>query len=269
MPPLITLTTDFGTRDSYVGVMKGVLLGICPTAHLVDITHAITPQNVVEAVFVLDTFVPYFPPGTIHLVVVDPGVGSERRALALATPDAYFVGPDNGVFSIIWQTALARWSTTDVRAVELTEPRFWRMPASATFHGRDIFAPVAAHLAQGVALTALGPDLDTITLLEVPAPVRTDSNSLRGQIVYVDHFGNCISNITTTHLAPFGAMHDLVISVGKHTITGICYTYAAVAPGAALALIGSSGHLEVAIRDGNAHQLLAIAPGTIVVVHRV
>ncbi len=269
MPPLITLTTDFGTRDSYVGVMKGVLLGICPTAHLVDITHAITPQNVLEAAFVLDTFVPYFPPGTIHLVVVDPGVGSERRALALATPDAYFVGPDNGVFSTIWQTALARWSTTDVRAVELTEPRFWRMPVSATFHGRDIFAPVAAHLAQGVALTALGPDLDTITLLEVPAPVCTDTNSLRGQIVYVDHFGNCVSNITTTHLAPLGAMHDLVISVGKHTITGICYTYAAVAPGAALALIGSSGHLEVAIRDGNAHQSLAIAPGTIVVVNRV
>ncbi len=267
MPPLITLTTDFGTRDSYVGVMKGVLLGICPTAQLVDITHAIAPQNVLEAAFVLDTFVPYFPPGTIHLVVVDPGVGSERRALALATPDACFVGPDNGVFTTVWQTALARWSTTDVRAVELTEPRFWRMPVSATFHGRDIFAPVAAHLAQGVALTALGPDLDAITLLKVPAPSITETNSLRGQIVYVDHFGNCVSNITTMHLAQLGDLHNLVVSVGSHTITGICHTYASVTPGAPLALIDSSGHLEVAIRDGNAHQSLAIDPDTIVVVH--
>jgi hypothetical protein len=270
MRPIVTLTTDFGIRDSYVGVMKGVILSICPTAHLVDITHAITPQNVVEAAFIVQSFVPYFPVGTVHLVVVDPGVGSPRRAIALTTPRARYVGPDNGVLGPVWQDARTRWTPAEVRTVELTVPRFWRPQVSTTFHGRDIFAPVAAHLAAGIPLRAFGPALDTIEVASLPEPVREPDGSLRGSIIYVDHFGNCVSNITVAHLDWLGPQHqELEVTVGEHSVGTIQRTYADVAPGMPLALPGSNGRLELAVRNGHASQTLGVAAGDIVRVRRV
>ncbi len=265
MPPVITLTTDFGSSDSYVGVMKGVLLGICPTAHLVDITHTIAPQHVQEAAFVLPTFVPYFPAGSIHLVVVDPGVGSRaRRPVAIATPQGLFVGPDNGVFGPIWHAALARWTDAEVHAVELSEARFWRAEVSTTFHGRDIFAPVAAHLATGVPLGALGIRVDTIQGSPLPEPEQDTTGSLSGQVVYIDHFGNCITNITAGHLHH----QDGQVIVGTQQVGLIRHTYADVDLGMPLALVGSSGYLEIAIRNGNASEALQVTAGTAVQVLR-
>src|SRR5690242_17536282 len=156
---IITLTTDFGLDDSYVGVMKGVILSIAPRAQLVDITHNIGPQDIHQGAYIVQTYCGYFPLGTIHLIVIDPGVGSRRRAIACATPEAIFVTPDNGVLTYVWRDALARWGADTCEVVELTEPRFWLDHVSSTFHGRDIFAPIVAHLANGVSLAALGPHI--------------------------------------------------------------------------------------------------------------
>lgn len=280
MRPVLTLTTDFGTHDPYVGIMKGVVLTICPAAQLVDMTHAIGPQDIAAAAFALPTYSDYFPAGTVHLVVVDPGVGSARQPLALETPHAYYVGPDNGIFSLVWRQAHARWPADAIRAVALTEPRFWRpgmeMP-SATFHGRDIFAPVAAHLAAGTPLAALGPPLHTPVLLPMPEPTieadeaqaaseraaagQATSPRLRGQVMVIDHFGNCISNITAAHLDQVGPPDTLAVHVWTRRLP-LLRTYADVARGRALALLGSEGYLELAIRDGSAAHALGITPGT-------
>jgi S-adenosylmethionine hydrolase len=149
---IITLTTDFGLADSYVGTIKGVILGIAPDARIVDITHDINPQNTHQAAYIIQTFPGYFPPGAIHMVIIDPTVGSERRAIAFGTPDAIFVAPDNGVLTYVWRAALERWGPEACRVVELAEPRFWLPHVSSTFHGRDIFAPVVAHLARWMHL---------------------------------------------------------------------------------------------------------------------
>lgn len=265
--PIITLTTDFGTRDSYVGAMKGVILGLCPDAQLVDITHEIAPQDITAAAFVMHTCVDAFPAGTVHLVVVDPGVGTQRHPLALQTPLAFYVGPDNGVLSLILQAAMTRWSAAELRAVALSEPRFWRDQVSATFHGRDMFAPVAAYLARGVEIAAMGRPLpiDTLVKLPIPEPIWSGSQSLQGEVVYVDHFGNCVSNITATHLAQIGSLVTVRVKVGSHQFDSIKRTFGDVTPGTALALISSSGNLEIALRNGNASGTLQIAPGERVV----
>lgn len=268
MRPIITLTTDFGTRDSYVGVMKGVMLSICPDAQLVDITHSITPYNIAEAALVMQSVVPYFPVSTVHLVVVDPGVGTHRRALALTTPRSRFVGPDNGVFGLVWQDARNRWPHSEVRVVELAVPRFWRPQVSATFHGRDMFAPVAGHLAAGIPLHEFGPALDTIEATPIVDPVRNQDGSLSGSIVYVDHFGNCVSNMTLAHLDWLGPLWELEVTVGNRSVGSVRRTYADVEPGELLALIGSTGRLEIALRNGNASQLLNIGAGELVQVRR-
>lgn len=261
MPPLITLTTDFGLCDSYVGIMKGVLLSICPAAHLVDITHLITPQDVIQAAMIVQSSAPYFPPNTVHLVVVDPGVGTTRQPIALSLPHARYVGPNNGIFGLLWQQTHAQAPTASGEAVVLTEPRFWRPSISATFHGRDIFAPVAAWLANGVALAELGPPLDQLILPAVPQPTWHGTASLHGQVLTLDHFGNCITNITATDLQPFGTPQSLTITVGEHPLP-LATTYADVAIGAPLALIGSNGYLEIAIRNGAASTRLGIERGT-------
>lgn len=261
MQPVITLTTDFGTQDSYVGVMKGVILSICPDVHLVDITHDIPPQNMTAAAFVVRSYTPYFPPGTIHLVVVDPGVGSTRQPVALSTPDACYVGPNNGVFGLVWQDALQRWSLSEVRAVVLAEPQFWLPNVSMTFHGRDIFAPVAAHLAAGVRFEQLGHRLSRPLPLDVPEPVWAEHVRLFGSVLYIDHFGNCVSNITAEHLEKLGQPHELYVTAVGHKFP-VKQTYADVGPGEAVALVGSDGYLELSVRDGNASQLLGIRFGT-------
>jgi S-adenosylmethionine hydrolase len=264
---IITLTTDFGLADSYVGTMKGVILNIAPTARMVDITHDVSPQNTHQAAYIVQTFYRYFPAGTVHLVIVDPGVGSARGAVALGTPNAIFVAPDNGVLTYVWRDALDRWGAEACEVIELTNPRFWLPQISNTFHGRDIFAPVVAHLSAGAALQELGPRRPRITEadLEQPAPGR--NGELVGRIIHLDHFGNCITNITPEHLEQAGSGKQLVVKIIDQRIAGISRTFADVAVGALIALIGSNNRLELAVRNGSAAQTLGVGIGDIVRVY--
>lgn len=273
--PLVTLTTDFGTADGYVGTMKGVILSIVPDVRLVDISHEIAPQDVRQAAYVLYTAYPFFPPHTVHLIVVDPGVGSARRAIALRTPRGCFVGPDNGVFSYVM-------ACEQVEAlVELTAPRYRLPQVSYTFHGRDIFAAAAAHLAAGVPITILGlPVHDPVTF--PPPRLQVTAGSVTGEVLHADHFGNVITSIgllmwsgDELSLAPafqqagdagdkkqmrFKAGEATVMVAGQE-IAGVDRTYAEVEPGEVLALVGSEGHLEIAVREGNAVERLGLRPG--------
>jgi S-adenosylmethionine hydrolase len=264
---LITLTTDFGLQDSYVAMMKGVLLSIHPQARPIDYTHAIAPQNIAQAAYQIHTGYRYFPPGTVHLVVVDPGVGSERRAIALQTPEAFFVAPDNGLLALIWYEALERWGRAELVAVELTEQRFWRQPVSATFHGRDIFAPVAAQLAAGRSIHELGQPIEEIALIERLQAQRGRPGELLARIIHVDNFGNCITNVTLEDLRSAGLEEQPLIMIIDQQITGLCRTYADGQMGTPIALISSSGFLEVAVRNGNAAQQLGVGIGDLLRVY--
>jgi len=261
---IITLTTDFGLTDSYVGSMKGVILGIAPSVRLVDITHAIGPQDTHQAAHILKTFYQYFPPGTIHLVIVDPGVGSQRRAIAFQTPEAIFIAPDNGILTEVWSDARARWGHEGCMVVELAERRYWRDHVSNTFHGRDIFAPAAAHLAAGVQLTAFGPRLLSIHESTFEQATLGRNGELVGRIIHVDHFGNCITNITPRELERAGKGKNLTITIIDQHIHELHQTYSDGPIGALIALIGSSDHLELAVRNGNAAQTLGVGIGDIV-----
>jgi S-adenosyl-L-methionine hydrolase (adenosine-forming) len=264
---IITLTSDFGLADSYVGTMKGVILSIAPHAQLIDITHDIGPQDIHQAAYIIQTFCDYFPSGTIHLIVVDPGVGSQRRAITFATPSATFVAPDNGVLTYVWRDALERWGADEQQVYELTEQRFWLKRISSTFHGRDIFAPVVAHLANGVALSALGPRIAAPIEAALEQPVRGRDGGLVGRIIHVDHFGNCITNITPHQLQQAGVWPNLTIDIIDQHIVGLCRTYIDGPVGALSALIGSSDHLELCVRNGNAAQTLGVSIGDIVRIH--
>lgn len=256
MARTLTLTTDFGTRDAYVAAMKGVILGIAREARLVDVTHHISPQDVMEAAFVMRGAVPFFPPGTIHLVVVDPGVGTDRRAVAVRHGDRWFVGPDNGLFPLVLG------DEPPDAVVSLDDPAYWRTDApSATFHGRDIFAPVAAHLAAGVPLEALGSPVETLEPLRWALPI-TDRQGIQGWVVHVDHFGNCVTNIPQTLLAETQDGRPLKCYTGSAVLHDVHPTYGAVAQGEPLLLTGSSGFLEIAVNSGNAAELLNIRKGT-------
>ncbi|MFL5804884.1 MAG: S-adenosyl-l-methionine hydroxide adenosyltransferase family protein [Roseiflexaceae bacterium] len=261
---IITLTTDFGLTDSYVGSMKGVILGIAPNARLVDITHVIRPQDIHQAAYILQTFYRSFPPGTVHLIIVDPGVGSQRRAIGVETPEAIFVAPDNGILAEVWRDAGVCWGPATCAAVELTERRYWRDQVSRTFHGRDIFAPVAAHLATGVPLSAFGPRLPMIDECTLDPPARGRHGELVGRIIHIDHFGNCITNITTHDLEQAGKGVGLVVQIADQQISGLHPTYADAPVGALIALIGSSEQLELAVRNGNAAQMLGVEVGNAV-----
>lgn len=242
-PPLITLLTDFGLNDVYVGVIKGVIARINPSLTIVDLTHQIPPQNIKAAQFNLLNAYPYFPNGTVHVVVVDPGVGGTRRSIALELPDGFLVGPDNGVFSGL----LAQQSI--VQSVELTNTQYWRVPQpSNTFHGRDIFAPVAAHLATGIPLTTLGHPIDPTSLVNLPFTVSTPTaTGFDGNIQYIDRFGNAITNIPGEWVRE----RRWSVLIGKRTLPG-CRTYSDVSLGQPLALIGSHDWVEIAISGGDA-----------------
>lgn len=257
---VVTLTTDFGLEDAYVAIMKGVILRIAPQARIVDYTHGIKHGNIVEAAYMLSTGCHYFPRGTIHVAVVDPGVGSDRRAVALQTPEATFVGPDNGVFTRIAALAEQAWGDR-VRMVQLTEPKFWLPEISATFHGRDIFAPVAAHLLNGTPLSALGQPIRSLTPAHFAAPQPLSKGLLQGQIMHVDHFGNCITNIRLEHLYQAGLGQQIVIEIIDQQLPGLFRTYMDGPTGTPMCLIGSSGHLELAISNGNAAQQLGVDIG--------
>ncbi|NOK60712.1 MAG: hypothetical protein GFH25_541200n13 [Chloroflexi bacterium AL-N10] len=255
---IITLTTDFGHTDSYVGVMKGVILNIAPEARMIDITHHIDPQNIPEATYTLHTFHRYFPVGTVHLVIVDPGVGGTRRPVALQTPEAFYVAPDNGVLTSVWRDALQRWDPEQCDMVDLTERRFWLSEVSNTFHGRDIFAPVAAHIVNGTALTEFGSRITQLTEADVVEPVNGRTGALVGRIVHVDHFGNCITNIELSHLEQSNLIQGLTVEIIGQHIPGLYRTYADGPLGELIALIGSSGRLELAIRNSNAAKRLGV-----------
>lgn len=261
MTNTIALLTDFGTQDIYVGVMKGVMHGIAPDAHFIDITHNIEPQNVQEAAFALVNAYHYFPKGTVFLVVVDPGVGSSRMAIAVQAGDYHFIAPDNGVLSYVLDQ-LGKQG----QAVALTNTQYHLNAISRTFHGRDIFAPSAAHIAAGVPVATMGDAMEHIIRLETPI-FEVSGNTIRGEVIHIDHFGNSVSSIGQFHwldderllLKPAWGGDDIEVvaataaiqSVG-HILTPICRTYSDVMVGEALVLIGSEGYLEVAANQGNA-----------------
>jgi S-adenosylmethionine hydrolase len=234
--------------------MKGVIATRAPEATVVDVTHDIPPQAVLLGALVLRQAVPCFPKGTIHVAVVDPGVGTERRALCVVTDGACFVGPDNGVLSLAADAAGIR------RIIELTETRFFLEPRSATFHGRDVFAPVAAALAAGTMPVALGDECADLQRVRLPEPT-TDAGAVHGQVVYVDRFGNLVSNLP----AQVFPRRPFLVTVGGVQVGTVATTYADVAVGATLALVSSFGLLEIAVRNGSARETLGLAAGAPVV----
>lgn len=254
MSVIISLLTDFGTRDAYVASMKGVILGLNPEATLVDLTHEIPPQDIRAGAMVLAGAAPYFPPDTIHLAVVDPGVGCGRRALAARARGQFWVGPDNGLFHLIFSRE------PPALLVSLENPAYFLPQVSATFHGRDIFAPVAAHLSLGVGLNRFGPAIPAPVPLDFPEPVCT-SEAIRGEIIYVDHFGNLVSNVPAAALQSWAGGRGLHLRLGSLVITGLSRTYAEAPPGEFLALIGSHGYLEIACAQDSAAGRLAKGPG--------
>jgi len=268
MSAIITLTTDLGLIDAYVAAMKGVILGINPEAKLVDICHSIKPQNIHQAAFVLSTAYQFFPKKTIHLVVVDPGVGTTRKAIILRTPSADFVAPDNGVLSYIIQQSSAKpvedYDTPQpielkpgLEVVAITKPRFWRSPVSPTFHGRDIFAPVAGLLSLGLPPINFGEATTSVTMLPLSRPHLRPDGSLVGHIIHIDSFGNLITDIKSDVLP--GAKQVITIEVCNQLISRLSRTYAET--NGLLALIGSSGYLEIALKEGNACALLSAEIG--------
>ena len=250
---LITLTTDFGYRDPFVGIMKGVIAGINPNARVIDLSHDIPPQDIMAGALVLRHSVPYFPAGAIHIAVIDPGVGSARRPLLLEYDGSYFVGPDNGVLSL----ALA--GKQPARIIHLSNSTYHLQPVSATFHGRDTFAPVAAYLSLGVAAVAFGESVESFVRLKLPAPLRA-ARRINGEIIYIDGFGNLFTNISERDLTGFTA-DKLVISLRDATIRGLAVNYAAAVEGELVALVNSWGLLEIALYKGSARQRTAAQIG--------
>jgi S-adenosyl-L-methionine hydrolase (adenosine-forming) len=250
---LITLTTDFGHRDPFVGIMKGVIARINPKAQVIDLTHGIPPQDVMAAALALRHSVAYFPRDSIHVVVVDPGVGGPRRPLLIESAGNYFIGPDNGVLS------LAAAAAESVQVIELSNPDYRLKPTSATFHGRDIFAPAAAHLSLGVAPAAFGGELASFTRLRMPK-VTQSQNRLEGEVVYVDGYGNLFTNIDEHDLTglPLG---KLVIGVGARVIRGLAPSYDSVKTNELAALVNSWGMLEIAAYKGNAQENCGVKVG--------
>lgn len=265
MGAVITLTTDFGLADAYVAAMKGVILGINPDVRLVDISHTIKPQNIAQAAFIMSMVYKFFPRGTVHLVVVDPGVGTERKSVILRTPEADFIAPDNGVLSYVTEKyslgeAVASRQTLDTskaQAREITNQQYWRLEVSETFHGRDIFAPVAAHLSLGTPPSEFGNPLSSLAMLTLLHPHQEPDGTLVGRILHIDNFGNLITNIRKLDLP--SETTDITVKVKNKLINGLVKTYAE--SNGLCALIGSSGHLEIALKDGNAAVYLKAGVG--------
>jgi S-adenosylmethionine hydrolase len=244
---LITLLTDFGLADTYVGQIKGAILAIAPSATIVDLTHAVPPQDVFAGAFLLWSAVEVFPPGTIHVAVVDPGVGSSRRGVAIGSRRGdTFVGPDNGLLI----PASERLGGLR-QAIELNPREYWRDTLSSTFHGRDVFGPVAGHLASGLPLERLGVPIMELTELELPQP-----HGLEGEVIHIDTYGNLITNLPAESVPPRFEVH-----VNGRVASGAAY-YAAVQPGELLALVGSAGLLEVSARDASAAAVTGAQRGT-------
>jgi S-adenosylmethionine hydrolase len=255
-PALITLLTDFGLKDPYVGILKGVILAINPAARVVDICHHVKPGSITQGSILLQEAYPFFPEGTVHVAVVDPGVGSGRRPIVVKAKGHMFVGPDNGIF---WPIMAGQENS---RVIHLIKAEYFLPEVSATFHGRDIFAPVAGHLSKGVDPGEMGILINDPVQLQQRMPVRK-GGLLSGQVVRVDHFGNLITNIHRKRLEQFLENAQPVIKVQNCTIHGIRETYKEATAGEILALIGSSDHLEIAVNLGRACDYLKLNPGCI------
>jgi len=258
--PIITLLTDFGSKDPYVASMKGVILSLNPKCTLVDITHQVNSHDIKEGAFILGQAYSNFPKGTIHLSVVDPGVGSARKPILIVTKNYSFVGPDNGLFTI----ALRRERVK--QAVVLTNQKFFLSEISSTFHGRDIFAPVAAYLSLGVKPESFGPSIKSWHEISFPDPVMKQ-RKLIGEIVHVDAFGNLVSNIDRKRLLQFSKGRPLVTKIGKRTMKGLKKVYCEGRKDEPMLLIGSGGFLEISVREGNAQKFLKIGKGDRVIVY--
>ncbi len=257
---LITLLTDFGARDVYAGVMKGVIATINPHARIIDLTHEVAAQDGAEAAWLLRTAYRFFPAGTVHVVVVDPGVGSSRRGIAAEAGEWWFVGPDNGVLS-------AALELPGARAVELRNQAYWLAEVSRTFHGRDIFAPVAAHLSAGAPFDDLGPPVEDAVVLPAPLP-SIDAATVTAHVVHVDRFGNAITDVDEATFRRWAGDRPVFIDAGGRSIEGVRAAYAEAASGEPLALFGSSGHLEVAVRDGSAADALGLRRGDVLIMRK-
>lgn len=253
----VTLLTDYGLEDGFVAACHGVIARITPSARIIDVSHLVPPGDVRRGAAILAQTVPYLPEG-VHVAVVDPGVGTSRRAVAVAAGDRIFVGPDNGVLS---------WCIPDsgARAFELTNPKLWLAPLSATFHGRDIFAPVAAHLAAGLDITSVGTEFDAADLVSLPRPTRrVQDGTVDGEVLTIDRFGNVQLSVTADDLRRIGAVTGVPLRVilGRRVLT-VPYgeTFGAVPPGELVALVDSAGRLALAVNSGNAAQRLGLPPG--------
>ena len=269
MTPIITLTTDLGYDDAYVAAVKGAVLSVNPEASIIDITHSIEPQNILQAAFILNAAYRYFPKQTIHMAIVDPGVGGEREGIILKTPSACFVAPDNGILSYVIDDLFpiegpVTQSTRDlskvvfkagVEVVAITDPRFWRRPVSPTFHGRDVFAPVAAGLSLDISIYEFGGKINSLHVLPVPRPSLDADGNLIGRVLHIDRFGNLITNVRSNDLPG----KDVMIEAAGCCIEGIS-SYYAQSKGV-MALLGSTGHLEISVRDGSARDFLGMMVG--------
>ncbi|HEX8298598.1 MAG TPA: SAM-dependent chlorinase/fluorinase [Rubricoccaceae bacterium] len=264
---IVTLTTDFGLADGYVAAMKGAMMRVAPGLTLVDVSHSVEPQDVMGAAFVLAQATPFLPDGAVHLVVVDPGVGTDRRGIAarIRRPDGEtctFVGPDNGIASLLASDPTAGGEVIEI--VALDRPEAWGCPApSATFHGRDIFGPVAARLALGAPLASVGSPVDALTPLHWPLPI-TDDQGIGGMVLHVDRYGNCLTNISRESVERLNDGRTVTLYVGSAVIRGMTETFGSVAFGEPAAIYGSGGHLEIVVNGGNAATLLSLHRGAAV-----
>jgi len=251
--PIITLITDFGLSDHYAGVMRGVILGICPQAEIVDISHEVGAYEVVEGAFLLAQTYPYFPRGTVHVVVIDPGVGTARRPIVAEAAGQRFVAPDNGVLSMMYahEKPKVRWITSE---------KYFLKPVSQTFHGRDIFAPVGAHLARGIAPAKMGKQITDYLRLHFERPVRTARRAWTGAVLKIDRFGNLVTNFPAEEF-PDLQKRPFEMSIGLETVNRLARNYAESGPGQLFVIVGSSGYLEVSASQASAAKMLGCGVG--------
>lgn len=250
---IITFTTDFGNQDYYVSAMKAVILSINPNVRFIDISHDLPPQDIMSGAWILKNTAFLYPPGTIHLAVIDPETGGKRRPILVKIRNQYFIGPDNGLFSLVTENE-------EIWAMELTEKRFWHNPVASTFHGRHIFAPVAAHLCNGTPIEAFGREMDEITKYHWATPIF-DNEGIQGWIIHIDRYGNLVTNINEALIREHGRDAIYKIYAGNTILNGISETFSSVPDGEAVAYIGSSGMMEIAINKGNAEKMLGIEKG--------
>jgi hypothetical protein len=251
--PILTLTSDFGLSDHYVAAMKGVILSICPPARIVDISHEVSPFEIAEGAYLIAQAYPSFPPKTVHVVVVDPGVGTARRPILLEAAGQYFVGPDNGVLSMVYSREAHK-----VRLI--SNDRYFRKPVSRTFHGRDIFSPVAAHLAAGVPPSRMGKLIQDYLRPSFEKPQRTGKRTWTGRILRIDRFGNIITNF---HASEFPDLDrkNFSLAIGPRQVGVMAHNYAECGPGELFVIVGSSGYLEVSVGQGSAARMIGCETG--------